>query len=151
MNVELLYPDDSRIDDALRLAERVFMEFEAPVYPEEGKDNFLKYLYGEDLRGFISCRAAEMYICSEDDNICAMMCLVRGDHISLAFTEKAYQRKGMGRAMFEEILKRHTREDFTVNSSPFGYEFYKSLGFEPTDMELIEDGIIFTPMKRIRT
>lgn len=143
-----LEKDDKRINTALKLAEQVFMEHEAPVYPKSGVDNFISYLYGDTLSGYIANDRAEIYICDEDGDITGMMAILNGSHITLAFVKTDRQHQGIGRSLFERILSEHDNTDITVNASPVGIPFYKSLGFVPVDMERIEDGIVFTPMKR---
>lgn len=142
-----LCPDDSRINEALTLAAEVFTEFEAPLYSKEGAESFFAFLNGENLRRKLSDGSAVIYI-YEDDGIRGMMAVRDGSHICLAFVEREYQRRGVGRALFDCILSDYPNANITVNAAPTGYEFYKRLGFMPADMELVEDGIIYTPMIR---
>ena len=71
-------------------------------------------------------------------------------HIILAFTDKEYQRQGCGKALLEAVVRDiEGREELTVNAAPSGYGFYEKSGFVPAGEERTEDGIIFTPMKKI--
>lgn len=144
-----LSPDDSRIEDAIHLAEEVFMAFEAPIYSQTGIDCFLGFIKGSTFREKLNNGTAVIYIYIDDGNICGMMSIRDASHICLAFVKSEYQRKGIGTALFKRISSDFPDTKFTVNAAPAGYEFYRSIGFIPTDMELIDDGITYTPMKII--
>ncbi|MDE6745774.1 MAG: GNAT family N-acetyltransferase, partial [Oscillospiraceae bacterium] len=35
----------------------------------------------------------------------------------------------------------------TVNASDYGIPFYRAMGFRETDMRILTDGILYTPME----
>lgn len=139
---------DGLLKNALELVWNVFLEFEAPCYPEIGVEHFKSFLFGGELDGKLRDGSAQMYVCTIDYKLCGAMAVRDGGHITLAFVSREYQRRGIGRRLFERISEDNPGVCFTVNSSPVGVPFYSSLGFVPTDMERMEDGILFTPMKR---
>ncbi len=149
MEIIRLNADDERISDALELAERVFMQFEAPIFTADGTDNFLRYIKGKKLADKLNDGSAAVYICISEGIICSMLCICDKNHISLCFTESGYQRKGIGSALLEAAFADNNSDSYTVNASPFGVNFYRKHGFVPTDMELMENGIIYTPMIKI--
>ena len=108
----------------------------------------IAFLFGGELDGKLRDGSAQMYVCITDDKLCGAMAVRDGGHITLAFVPREYQRMGIGRRLFERISEDNPGVCFTVNSSPVGVPFYSSLGFAPTDMERMEDGILFTPMTR---
>jgi predicted GNAT family N-acyltransferase len=48
--------------------------------------------------------------------------------------------------MFDHLLENYKGNIITVNSSQYGLDFYKKLGFIPTEEEKTINGIRFTPM-----
>ena len=60
-----------------------------------------------------------------------------------------YRGKGIGKALFKAFGIDTPGRVFTVNAALPAYGFYKKMGFVPTDIEKIEDGLIFTPMKKM--
>lgn len=62
--------------------------------------------------------------------------------------DEVYQGRGIGRKLFECILKECPAGRMTVNSSHYAIPIYHRFGFHDTDQEQIQDGIRFTPMER---
>ncbi len=149
MNITKLLPGDPLIDDALSLAMEVFTECEAPLYGEEGMRSFLSFVRGQKLRDRIMDGTEVIFICEEDNIILGMAALRDGSHISLAFVKSGYRGKGIGKAIFKALGIDTPGRIFTVNAALPAYGFYKKMGFVPTDIEKIEDGLIFTPMKKM--
>ncbi len=138
------------INAAFKLAEDVFMQFEAPVFSKRGTDSFLEYLWGEQIRQMLSEGSFAVWGCYCKDTLIGMMALRGGEHISLAFVRADFHRKGAGRMLYS-AAKKHALETggkaITVNASDFGIPFYRAVGFKETDMQLMADGILYTPMR----
>ena len=112
-------------ESALRLAWKVFSEYESPDYAPEGTAEFKKALNDEKyLAGIREDKA----------------------HICFFFVDGTYHRRGIGTRLFERMREDFTGRNVTLNSSPYGLPFYKALGFTPTDREQTINGIRFTPM-----
>jgi len=60
--------------------------------------------------------------------------------------DKKYQKQGIGKSLFKIVIQKATKDEVTVNSSPFAVDIYKKLGFECIDHEQLVDGIRFVPM-----
>lgn len=132
-------------EDALRLVQEVFMKFEAPEYDEEGVQHFISFIHDEE-----QTKALEMYGAFTGDNVIGVLAMrKRGTHISLFFVDEAYHRQGIGRALFEYMLRTNNQKKITVNAAPYALKIYEKLGFAATDMEKTEDGIRYTSMKYI--
>ena len=132
---------------ALDLALRVFMEFEAPDYPYEGTEEFKRSLqnpaYIDNL-----C----YYIAIEQEEVIGMLATRnKGRHIALLFVDAQWQRKGIGRKLIEVALEDCKGSTMTVNSAPFAHGFYKEVGFEDTDVEQLTNGIRYIPMNKINS
>lgn len=133
---------EAQIPNALELAWKVFLEYEAPVYSEEGVKEFGKclhddrYLSGIDYYGAYDGKTP----------VGVLGIRVNTTHICFFFVDGRYQRLGLGTKLFNAMIKDFPDSDITLNSSPYGLPFYKALGFSATDKEQTVNGIRFTPM-----
>ena len=129
-------------DAALQLAWRVFCEYESPDYAPEGTEEFKKALNDDEyLRGLV------FYGAFDGKRMIGMLAIREEKaHLCLLFVDGEYHRQGVGTALFERMREDYGGKTITVNSSPFGVPFYRSLGFTPTDGEQTVNGIRFTPM-----
>ena len=127
---------------ALSLAWEVFSEYESPDYSPEGTEEFRHALHDE------SYLAGLEYFGAFDRDALVGMVGIRKDkcHICFFFVDGKYHRIGIGTRLFERIKAEYPDKTITLNSSPYGLPFYKSLGFHETDLEQTVNGIRFTPM-----
>ena len=127
---------------AIELVWRVFLEFEAPDYTEEGIKEFRKTILDEKWvkeRVFFGAYEEELLgvIATKDDT-----------HIALLFVERKHHKKGIGKKLFQTVKELNTSHFFTVNSSPYAHEVYKRLGFvDTTKEEQVVNGLRFYPMR----
>lgn len=140
-------------DDAMALAWRTFLRFEADVYSPEGVRNFQEFITDTTLHRMFIMGAYQMFVALERDKIVGMITLRNSTHISLLFVDEKYHRRGIGRALMEHLtnylLTEVGADHVTVNASPYGVGFYHKLGFKDLRPEEVKDGIIYTPMKFI--
>lgn len=138
---------------SLKLAEDVFMEFEAKDYPEEGTESFKAFLYSEETEKRFLCKNFIIWGAFDGSRQIATFAIRDESHISLAFVDKDYHRKGVATALWKEALSYISQNEkineITVNSSPYGLPFYKKIGFKEVAEEQLSDGIRYTPMKYI--
>ena len=138
--------DKQEIKAALRLSLDVFMRFEAPEYPKEGIESFKASLSSKEyLEKLIFYGAFEG---SKLAGIIASRLL--GSHIALFFVDENYQGQGVGRLLFNAVLKDCHTEKLTVNSSPYAAEIYRHFGFKDDMPEQTADGIRYIPMTYIK-
>lgn len=138
-------------DDAMALAWKIFLRYEAGEYTEEGIHSFLDLISDERLKRLFEFGEYPVYAAFDGEELIGMISLRSVNHISLLFVSDAYHRQGVGRSLIEE-MKAHVRRDgrrdtITVNAAPFAVEFYHAVGFEDTDAVTTQNGIIFTPMQ----
>lgn len=133
----------NEMKDALELVLRVFMQYEAPDYSEEGVETFKRTaIYNENYINSIS-----MYGAYENDKVVGVIATRNnGSHIALFFVDGQYHRKGIGKRLFQTVIDQSTAAEIMVNSSPYAKEVYHHLGFEDTAPEQITGGIRYTPM-----
>lgn len=143
---------ENELNQALDLVYRVFMEFEAPDYPVEGVESFVNdIIKNEGFKEGCITGKFKMYGAFEEDTIIGIMTMRKESHVMLAFIDAEQHKRGVGRRLFEYILKEIVSEnpaitDITVNSSPYAVGFYKKLGFIEKDILQEKHGIRFVPM-----
>ncbi len=141
---------DEEIADAIELAKRVFLEFEAPEYSDEGVRTFLNYADDENFRQSFLNKKELFLICLSDKNIIGMINTRGCSHISMLFVDKLFHRQGVATLLIKELfksIKERGATKITVNSSPFAIPFYHRCGFKDIKSEQLQNGIRFTPME----
>ena len=146
--------NSSEAEEALDLAREVFLQFEAPDYPSEGTETFLRdIVQNDDFREKCRQGICPVYAAFDAGKMIGIIGMrANKTHINMVFTKKAYHRQGVATSIFRYLLADRLREDpdlkeITLNSSPYGKPFYLHLGFVPLSAEQQMDGIRFTPMK----
>lgn len=142
---------DEQWDDAMELAFKVFLKFEAKEYGKEGTDKFVQFLSSTEMQKLFRGGMYILYVATIGKEIIGLISLRSGNHISLLFVDERYHKQGVGRALIQ-TLRRYLIENtsyvkMTVHASPYGVPFYERIGFEATDVEQKQDGIIYTPME----
>ena len=140
------------LPETLNLVRKVFDEFEAPYYSEEGIASFYKFIDINNMSEQYSNGSLYFYGCFVNDIIVGMIAIKDFIHISLLFVDKQYHKQGIARSLFNNIIqickeKNPSLKTITVNSSPYAVEFYHKLGFSNVSSEQVVDGIKFTPME----
>jgi ribosomal protein S18 acetylase RimI-like enzyme len=132
----------------------VFEEFEAPDYTVEGVKTFKEYIRPDYIRNRVKNEGFKLYCCLDGKRIVGIIAFRNITHISLLFVEKSYHEKGIAKELLkisiEDIQKFNPDVvEITVNSSPYAVKIYKKLGFVSTDIIQMQNGIIYTPMKKM--
>lgn len=139
--------------DAMALAWKTFLRFEADVYTPEGVKNFENFITDSTLHRMFVMGTYQLFIALDGNKVVGMITLRDMAHISLLFVDEAYHRRGIGRALINHLTDYLMTEvgmyRVTVNASPYGVEFYHKMGFRDLGPEEIRDGIIYTPMEFI--
>ncbi len=140
-------------DDAMALAWKTFLQFEADVYTAEGIRNFEDFITDTSLYRMFVMGSYQLFVALEQKKIVGMITLRNNSHISLLFVDARYHRKGIGRALIEYLREYLLAEvgvsRITVNAAPYGVAFYHKLGFRDIRPEEEKDGITYTPMEFI--
>lgn len=138
-------------EDAIELAWKTFLEFEAQDYPQEGTRNFQDFITDERLRQQFLFGNYQLITAFEGQKMIGMITLRNEMHISLLFVDRHYHRHGVGRLLVRKMAA-YVRDELgkqkiTVNASPYGLPFYHRVGFRDMGPEMQQDGIIYTPME----
>ena len=139
-------------DDAMVLAWRTFMRFEAHDYTPEGVGSFLDFITDTVLYKMFVMGSYQLFGAYDNGRIVGMISLRNETHISLLFVDERYHRMGIGRELIEYvssyILNEEGHRCITVDAAPYATGFYHRMGFVDTDVEQTKDGIRYTPMAR---
>ena len=140
-------------DDAMALAWRTFLRFEADIYTAEGIRHFEDFITDTTLHRMFLLGAYQMFVALDHNRIVGMITLRNASHISLLFVDEKYHRQGIGRALIEYLreylLSEAGVDRVTVNAAPYGVAFYHKLGFRDLRPEEEKDGIKYPPMEFI--
>lgn len=149
--VRPLYADEYQ--DAMGLAWKTFLRFEADEYSPQGVESFQNFITNETLKKLFDTGQYPIFVAVYRGEIVGMLSLRCKTHISLLFVDEHYHYKGVGKNLMEYactyIQKELCEFKVTVNASPYAVGFYHKMGFVDTEKEKEEDGIRFTPMSLI--
>ncbi len=74
-------------------------------------------------------QALNFYGAFKNDELLGIIAMKNKSHLTLLFTKKEHHRKGVAKALFNQMLEISEVEVITVNSSPYAVEVYHKLGF----------------------
>ena len=138
-------------DEAMALAWKTFLQFEADCYTPEGIRNFEDFITDTTLYKMFVMGSYQMFVALDGKKIVGMITLRNNSHISLLFVDGKYHRQGIGRALVEHLREYLLSETgiyrVTVNAAPYGVNFYHKIGFRDLRPEESKGGIIYTPME----
>lgn len=133
----------NELENAINLVWRVFLEYEAPDYTQEGIDEFKKTINDINL-----INKRDFYGAFQDNNLLGVIATKDITHIALFFVDGKYHKQGIGKELYKKIESLNNLGYFTVNSSLYAHEIYKHLGFNDTDALSCIHGIKFYPMRK---
>ena len=140
-------------DDAMALAWRTFIKFEAQDYTEEGIQSFKDFITDSVLHRMFVMGAYQLFCAYDGSKLIGMISLRNETHISLLFVDEKYHKQGVGRMLMkylcEYVLKEEGHNKLTVNAAPYAIGFYHKLGFYDTGDVETSEGITYTPMELI--
>lgn len=133
---------------AFALIEKVFNEFVAPDYEQDGVDEFFRFANPQAMAGR---RGPEqiVIIAEKGEDIVGVIEMRSSNHIAMLFVGN--RGEGIAKGLFKKAVKvclnRHPDiKTITVNSSPFAESIYSKMGFKTTGPVQKKNGIIFVPM-----
>ena len=139
-------------EEAMAMTWRTFLKFEARDYGMEGVDSFRNFISDPLLRRMFLLGAYHMYVATHNEKIIGMVSLRDENHISLLFVDEAYHKRGIGRRLIDTIgafsKEEYGKDAITVNAAPYGFGFYKKMGFFSTSPLMTNDGIKYISMKK---
>ena len=132
----------------------VFHKYVAPVYSENGIAKFLGMLSPDGLSAMRDGGNSFVILAKDQSRIIGMLAVIDKSHIALIFVDPENQRKGVGKKLIDEAIKKCLNRNsdlsaITVCSSPNSKTFYEIIGFKAQGNEIDEDGMRFTPMQKL--
>jgi GNAT superfamily N-acetyltransferase len=142
--------EENEIAEVHALVSSVFDEFVAPLFSDEGVNEFKSFIDPQKLRERLSLNSF-ILVAEIDVEMVGVIGIRDWCHIFLLFVRGNHQDKGIARALLSEALKRCNEvkpdlEKITVNSSPNAVGAYWRMGFIPTREEQLTNGIRYVPM-----
>ena len=134
--------------EVCRLVERVFGQFVAPEFPQEGIDEFLRFAHPAAMAE--RCATGQVVLVAEHAGRIVGTLELRGlAHIAMLFAETPG--RGIGRALFDEALRicrgsTAATGQIRAHASRYAVHIYRKLGFEAEGPERTENGIRYVPM-----
>ena len=145
--------DYDSIEEAFALVKRIFLEVDAPDYSEEGIAEVMNdMIESNEFKSLFKTGKQKMLGAVADGKIIGVTAIGINNHISLFFVDSSYHRKGIGKALFKELVSRlnvQNVKEITLNSTPFAVQFYKKIGFDIAGSCVKKHGVLYTPMKYI--
>ncbi len=150
-DIDIRFIDREDWEDAMSLSYRVFIEFDAPLFSEEGIRHFKEFVSDNNLLRMFDEGKFETVGAYYRGRLIGVAALRNENHISLLFVDGKYHRCGVGRMLVNGLSDyakvKLKAECLTVNASPYATEFYHRMGFVDLDGPISKDGITFIPMK----
>ena len=138
-------------DQAMAIAWKSFLEFEADIYTKQGVKSFYDFIYDPLLEKMFLLGSYLIFGAFIEGKMVGIAGVRNQNHLSLLFVEKEYHKMGIGSALvssaFQYSFQEYKEREYTVNASPYAVEFYHMLGFWDVSAEISKDGITYTPMK----
>lgn len=140
--------------ETYELIVRVFHKYVAPVYSEKGVVKFLDMLSPDGLREMNNGKNSFVIVAKDQSKIIGMLSVINDSHIALFFVNPRYQGKGIGKNLIDEAINNCLNRNpelsvVTVSSSSNSKSFYEEAGFEVLGDEINEEGLRFTPMRKL--
>lgn len=149
MYITKLTPEN--IEEGLEVIWEVFQEFVASDYTREGIDCFYsEFIKSEKFRKKFADGTEVMYGAYVDGELAGVLSISDLNTVSCVFVKGKYHRMGIGRKLFEIVIKELKDRDaaeIKLNASPYAVPFYHAMGFDDTGAESSYKGIVYTPMK----
>jgi len=134
-----------------RLVHQVFNDFVAPLFEQEGVEEFFRYADPNLMAK--RAQSNHLALIAEANGVLYGTIEMRNfNHISLLFVARKRQRQGIGRQLLMEALTIARRyepnlSEIDVHSSPNAVDAYERLSFQTVGSKKLENGISFVPMR----
>lgn len=138
--------------DAITLAWKTFLKYEAKDYGPIGTKNFRDFLTDSRLHRMFVIGKYLVFGAWHGDQLLGMISLRDEIHISLLFVDPAFHGMGIGSSLMDYmeryILTEQHQDKVTVDAAPYAVGFYHRRGFTDLMQEQKMDGIRFVPMEK---
>ena len=120
-------------------------EFISYEYTEQGAEVMLTSMTPKIIRSNID-QSYEYFVAEERNKIIGVLGFKQGYHLFHCFVNKNYQRKHLGKKLWQYWLASTKPGKVTVNSSKYAVKFYQALGFKSKNEIFEKNGVTCYPM-----
>ena len=117
-----------------------------------GAEKYLASVSVQAERGYLASERYQYLVAYSDSELAGFIAIRDGSHLFHLFVERAHQRQGIARRLWERALEElcapGSDGGFTVNSSLRAVPVYQAFGFVPAGSIQSIHGISFLPMRR---
>jgi GNAT superfamily N-acetyltransferase len=117
-----------------------------------GAEGFLASVSVHAEREYLASARYRYLLAYSGSQLAGFIAIRDGSHLFHLFVERAHQRQGIARLLWEralgELCAPSSEGAFTVNSSLSAVPVYQAFGFTPAGSLQSLDGISFVPMRR---
>lgn len=151
MKFSVMQPGQEKV--VINIVKEAFDKSVASGYAQEGIEEFFKFANENSLAERTKSNSFAI-IAYQDKNAVGVIEIKDYCHIAMYFVKPYYQKKGCGKALFNEALSIIIRKGnginrLTVNSSLNAVPSYERLGFKIQSKEQCFNGVRFIPMALI--
>lgn len=150
-NYSIRMARESDWEEAMELAWRTFLRYEAGDYKPEGIESFRDFISDQWLKKMFLKGEYTMILALDGERIIGLITLRNRCHISLLFVDGGYHRQGVGSSLVSALetwlIKERDVHYMTVNAAPYALGFYHKIGFWDLTDQQEKEGILYTPMK----
>ena len=118
-----------------------------------GAEAYLASVSAQAEREYLTSQRYRYLLAYSGPQLAGFIAIRDGSHLFHLFVERAHQRQGLARALWERALHElgppESQGAFTVNSSLAAVPAYRALGFLPAESIRSVHGISFLPMRRL--
>ncbi len=142
----------NEIKNTLKFIEEVYLKTEYVNDSYEGYKTFLKeFINNDEIILNIKNRNNILYGYYKDSNLVGVISLDDDNYILYLFVDTTYHNLGVASKLLsyvENIVLTRKNHTITLDSSIYGYEFYKKKGFINTSETVVVDSMKYIPMKK---
>jgi|SRR5690242_2640593 len=117
-----------------------------------GAERYLASVSVQAEREYLTSDRYRYLVAYSESQLAGVIAIRDDSHLFHLFVERAYQRQGIARQLWERALRElraaGAGEDITVNSSLSAVQVYQAFGFVPSGTIQRVHGISFLPMRR---
>lgn len=137
--------------EAMALAWKTFLRFEASDYEPEGVKAFYRFVTDSDLEKMFLLGEYIAYGAFDKDKIVGIAGLRSGNFLSILFVDEEYHHRGLATALVGE-LSEYVRQErgksrMLVYAAPYAIGFYHRIGFIDIGEMRYECGMHYIPME----
>jgi GNAT superfamily N-acetyltransferase len=134
-----------------RLLTALAEEFIVPEFSEAGRSHLLAQLAAAEMANRLSSVEYRFQVAEGGEELAGVVAMRGRNHLYYLFVDKAFQRTGVARRLWElarddSIREGNAARRFTVNASSYAVPAYERLGFRCVGPAQRANGVRFWPM-----